>query len=214
MKTLFCVVLLLAASGCHSLRPAVVGSGIAQTEYRPLPPFEEIELSGFGTVNVVPSQQTSVHVTTDDNLLTLVETSVQNGCLKIRPAGRIRPSDGLVIDVGLPSIKAASVSGAGDIHLDGIVGDELDLSISGAGDMTANGQVRHVSTRISGAGSADLEELYAETAKVKISGAGNVSVFATESVDARVSGAGNVTCYGNPPQVSQRISGIGNVSLR
>ena len=114
----------------------------------------------------------------------------------------------------MPELAAAKVSGAGELNVDGVLGQQLDLSISGAGDVKASGQVRNVSTKISGAGSADLQQLVTETSEVKISGAGHADVFATESVSARVSGAGSVNCYGNPADVRRHVSGAGKVRLR
>ena len=212
-RILFFGLLVCLFSGCHGIGPGIAGSGISHTEFRQVPQFDEIELDGFGTVNIIAGEHQSVHVTTDDNLLARIETRVDDGKLTINPMKNIRPQTELVIDVTVPQLTAARVSGAGDINVDGVYGEDLDLSISGSGDLRAQGQVANVSTKISGAGSADLQQLAAENAKVKISGAGHVDVFASRSIDARVSGVGTVDCYGNPTDVQQRVSGVGRVRL-
>lgn len=215
MKWQLCVgMMLIMFSGCHSFQPPLRGSGYAQSEHRLLDSFDEIKLAGFGSVNVIAGQQQSVQVTTDDNLLDCIRTEVKDGQLRIETTRNIRPQTGLVVHVTVPEITAAGVSGSGDINLDGVSGQELELSISGQGDLKATGQVTDLKTKISGAGSADLQQLVADNAEIKISGAGDVDVFASQSLDVRVSGAGNVTCFGNPTQVSQRVSGAGSVNLR
>lgn len=211
---IYLVTTLFLFSGCHAFQPPIRGSGFAQSEHRLVAPFNEIKLAGFGTVNVVAGQQQSIQVTTDDNLLHCVATEVENGKLRIATSRNIRPRTGLVVNVTVPELAAARVSGAGDLNLDAVAGQRLDLSISGSGDMRVSGQVNQISTKISGAGSADLQELVAENAKVKISGAGDIDLYATESLDVRVSGAGSVNCYGNPTDVQQHVSGAGSVRLR
>ena len=190
--------LLVLCSGCGVLRPGISGSGVCHSEFRQVPAFEEVNLSGFGTVNVNVGHAPSVCVTTDDNLVSHVDTFVENGKLIIKPRHRIRPTTGLNIDVTVPQLTAARISGAGDMNVIDVAGDQLDLSISGAGTLTANGYVNQISTSISGAGDADLKELYAEQASVKIAGAGDVSVYASESISVRVAGAGDVTFMGTP----------------
>ena len=88
------------------------------------------------------------------------------------------------------------------------------MSVSGVGNLKANGYVNHLSTSISGAGDADLQNLFAEHATVHLSGAGDAEVYASQSISVRVSGAGDVCCYGNPLYVDQHISGAGDLVLK
>ena len=205
---------LVLCSGCV-LRPGIHGSGVSHSEFRPIPNgFEEVDLSGFGTVNILVGEPYSVCVTTDDNLVEHIETSVDNGKLKIKTRGRLKPKTGLTVDVTVPQLSAAHISGAGDMNVIDVSSESLDLSISGAGTLMATGCVDEISTSISGAGDAELENLIARHAHVKVAGAGDVSIFATESVTARVAGAGDVVCYGNPLHVDQRIAGAGDFIMK
>jgi len=213
------LLLILFLSGCGILRPGIPGSGISRSEYRQVETFEEVNLSGFGTVNVFAGNvsvggKPTVRVTTDNNLLSHVDTQVENGKLKIKPRGRIKPKTGLNVDVTVPHLTAARVSGAGDLNIIDVVGDELDLSISGAGNVNANGYVKNLTTSISGAGDADLRNLHAEQASVRISGVGDANVYASESIKARISGAGDVHCYGNPTHVDHKVSGVGDFEIK
>lgn len=207
------MVVLALCGGCGVLRPGIPGSGIRQSELRSVAGFDEVALAGFGTVEVYPGDTSSVRVTTDDNLVQHVETEVADGVLQIKPGRPINPRTGLRVEVTTPSLRSARVSGAGEMHLRGVAADALDLAISGAGTMTAEGQARSVTAAISGVGEADLQALYAEDACVRISGAGEASVYAAQSIDAQISGVGDVVCYGNPTQVAQQISGVGELTI-
>ena len=45
-----------------------------------------------------------------------------------------------------------------------------------------------------------------------ISGSGNATVTVSDRLDAQLSGSGQLTYYGNPPQVTQDVSGSGRVT--
>ena len=215
MKTRIATALLLVFfSGCSVLKPAIPGTGIIQSENRQVDFFDKVHLAGFGNVNVYSGDSPSVCITTDENLLAHVDTWVENGRLKIKPRTKIRPKSGLTIDITAPQLTAAHISGAGDLNIVDHSGDYLELSISGAGTLKANGFVNDINASISGAGDVHLKDLAANNVNVRISGSGNAYVFANESIEAKVSGAGDVVCYGNPTHVNQTISGAGNFTMR
>ncbi len=205
--------MLTCLTGCGVLRPGIPGSGNRQTELRSVGHFDEVALAGFGSVEVIPGDTPSVRVTTDDNLVQYVETEVTDGVLRIKPARPINPRTGLQVAVTAPTLRGARVTGAGEMHLKGVAVDALEVAISGAGTLTAEGQARRVQAEISGIGEADLQALYADEASVRISGAGEAAVFAAQSIDAQISGVGDVVCYGNPIEVSQQISGVGELTI-
>ena len=174
------VLLLVLLTGCSVLRPGIPGSGIRHSQVRQLETFEEVDLSGFGTVDVFVGEEPSVCIITDNNLHEHVDTKVENGKLTIKPRTRISPKTGLKFNVTVPHLTAARARGAGDLNINNVVADQLDLPINGAGTLNANGHVNKISTSISGAGDADLRELQAEAADVRVSGAGDIRVCASE----------------------------------
>ena len=207
------LLLALICGGCGALQPGIRGSGVPGSELRQVAPFHEIDLAGIGTADVFVGEQHSVEVTTDDNLLPEVETSVQNGVLKIRPRRSLHPQAGLNISVTVPELTATRVSGAGDMLVRNISGDSIEMTVSGAGSITADGHVQNLRTRVSGAGDANLRDLVAHTADVRISGAGDATVFALETLHAKVSGAGDIVCHGSPLHVEKKVSGAGDIDV-
>ena len=94
----------------------------------------------------------------------------------------------LKLDVKLVTIN---LSGAVMVYLEG-VGERLELDMSGAGSLAAEGfEVR------------DCE--------VDISGVGHVLVNVSGTLAAQVSGLGKVEYLGNPESVKGDVSGVGNI---
>jgi hypothetical protein len=90
-------------------------------------------------------------------------------------------------------------------------GESLELSLQGAGNLTADGETDHLRVLINGAGNADLAALRARSARAVLNGAGNVTVHAVEELSATVNGVGSVRYVGSPPKLDTQINGVGDV---
>ena len=191
----------------------IKGSGVAATEDRQIEDFDTINLVGFGDVDLTVGPETSLTVTTDDNLIEIVETTVENGRLTISTKESINTKSGLKFSITTPTLSKIKVSGATKLKVSEASGEQLDIDVSGAGKVSGTGSVTNLEVSVSGAGSISLSELKAENTKISIAGAGSASVFASESVSASVAGAASVKVYGNPPTVKKSVSGIGRVKL-
>ena len=206
--------LAVTLSGCSLIsNPGVPGSGVSKTELRDVETFEEIELKGAGSVEVTFGDEQSLELTTDDNLLELIETKVEGGKLVIKPTEAIDPSISLEVKINLSKLTSVRIRGAGTLDIDGIQGEKLDLSVDGAGTIKGTGSVKDLKVDISGAGSAKLAELKAENVEIELSGAGSANVFASKSFDGNVSGVGKIDCQGNPEDVKKNVSGIGRIEI-
>jgi len=93
----------------------------------------------------------------------------------------------------------------------GVSGSTFRTAVSGAGNVTATGEVDLVEVEVTGAGDVVLSELVAGDASVEISGAGDVHVYASDSLSASVSGAGDIVYSGDPQQVEKDVSGVGEI---
>jgi hypothetical protein len=85
--------------------------------------------------------------------------------------------------------------------------------MSGAADGDVAGRTDSLSITVSGAGSLNAVDLAAKRAKVVVSGAGDVTVNATDELDARVSGAGDIWYVGSP-KLQSRVSGAGTIKQK
>ncbi|MGI9519792.1 MAG: head GIN domain-containing protein [Pirellulaceae bacterium] len=205
------VLLLLVVPGCFIGTP---GSGVSKTEIREVADFDRVSFGGSGDVTIRAGQEKSVTVTFDDNLIEMVETKVVDGELLIRVNGSYNSSLGLDVEIGVPQLVGASASGVGDIEVHDVKGSKLDVTVSGVGEIKATGNVDNLEVHVSGVGSAELQDLKAKHVEVSVSGTGGAEVFASESVEASASGVGGIDVYGNPSQIQETASGVGDIDFK
>ena len=94
----------------------------------------------------------------------------------------------------------------------GINSRSLNVALPGSGNVDMTGTTTKLKVTISGEGTALLRQLIARDAKAALSGDGTIMLTATHSLTARISGSGTVLYGGNPPNVTQRVTGSGTIS--
>lgn len=208
--TLFCFMLI----GCDSLggKDKVRGSGNAKTETRELTPFTAIEVRCFGTLNVTAQGQRSLSISSDDNIVPLITTEVRNNILYINSTKEYEPKSKLQIDITAPELERFVFAGAGEVSLANIKNNRLEVTVSGAGRLTASGETKEADITLSGAGSIDARNLLADITKANSTGVGMMEVYAREQLDANTSGVGAISYYGHPKSVNKHIGGIGTIT--
>ena len=192
--------------------PAMVtGSAKPATETRAVGAFSKIKVDGDEDVEVGIGPATAVTVTTDDNVLPAIETTVEGDTLHIRPRQSFRSTLGVKIKITTPALESVDVSGACDLRTNGLDAAAFALDISGCAHAHLDGKSAALDVRLSGAGGVEASALTAKRVKIDVSGVANAEVCATESLDATISGVGVVHYRGNPPEVSKNVSGIGSI---
>jgi len=222
-----------AGVGWVVLRERVEGSGNRAAEEREVGDVTQVVLAGEGNLTVTPGEATELVVTADDNILPLLETNSAGGTLTLRTKSGVSlsPKTPITYALKVPKLDRLTVSGAGNAAVEGPVGgDDLEVKVSGAGDVklrglarkgltvtlsgagnvTAAGTAQRLTAKVSGAGDIKAADLRSMTADVHISGAGNATVWATGDLKAHVSGAGDVK-YKGQPRVDQKVSGAGSI---
>ena len=199
---------LLVLTACNE--DTIKGSGNVTTENRPVGKFTAIRLSGIGQLSIERGEAESLTVTVDDNLAPLFTSEVKDGTLYLSVVSGKRPSRTAVYKATVSDLRDVEVRGAGSVEASKLDGETLSISISGAGSAKAAGRADNLTLSISGAGSLNAAELKTRRAKVVVSGAGDVTVNASDALDARVSGAGAIRYIGSPKLTSQ-VSGAGSI---
>ena len=210
--TALALLMVLGAVACTPGFNGTNGSGNVKTESRPVSGFTSVRLSGVGHLIITQTGTESLSVTTDDNILPLITTTVSNGALAIgiKPGNSIGKVTQLDYSLTVKTLSEIDVSGAANVTATGLTPNTLTLSLSGASDATVSGQAQALTLTISGAGNYNGRQFAIHTATVTISGAGDASVAASDTLNATISGAGAVTYYGSP-HVTQHISGAGSI---
>ena len=204
--TACCVVL----GGCDS---GVVGSGIAASERRALEPYKSVEIRGTASVNIASGDSDIVTITTDDNLLTYIATTVEDCVLTISTEERLGPSQGVSLQLQARDLQQVVVHGVAEVNVTGVDTEKFTVVTSGAGDIRVSGRAVVAEVKVNGAGDVNMRELISQGVAVKVNGAGDVQVYATTLFSAMINGVGDITCYGNPEHVERRINGIGDITI-
>jgi Putative auto-transporter adhesin, head GIN domain len=213
----------------------VKGNGNVKTEERNVSNFKNVEVHGSIDVFVTSGDLKPVRIEGDENLLQYVEVVEQGDKLEVRSRSgyNLSPTAGMKIYLTAPEfgkidvsgacnitgqnqIKSSDglqleVSGAGDIKMN-VNAPKVASHISGSGSMVLSGETKELDVELSGAGKAHCFDLLAENTTIDISGAGEAEVYASQKLNAEVSGAGSVKYKGGVKNISQRVSGAGNVT--
>lgn len=200
----------LALGGCHVT--GIRGNGNVTTETRSVADFTSVEGNGALTITWSNAPAT-LKITTDQNLLSHLETSVRGGKLLIHSRGQLRPTDGIRVTLSSSGLNGARLTGAVRLTASKLAGKGFYLEGTGATRVNVDGTVNELMATMSGASRLEADSLQAETVELSISGAGKADVAASKILKVAISGAGKVTYSGNP-QVEKKISGAGSVRQR
>ena len=202
----------LILSSCNVNIGATSGSGVVKTETRSISGVSKVEFSGVGELAITQAPVESLTVSAEDNLLPLLTSTVSGDTLSlgVKSGSRIIPTKPIVFTLTVTQLSAVTLSGAGSINAVNISVPALDVTLSGAGQMTISGSAPSQTALVSGVGSYNAKAFQTDATQVTISGTGSATVSASKTLDATVSGAGSVTYYGSP-QVTQSVSGVGSI---
>jgi hypothetical protein len=192
---------------------SIAATARADDQVRSAPAFSSISVQGPISVTVEAGKAQSLTMHGDARFLQDVTSEVVDGELRLRTREKKNISwkgDPRVV-ITMPALRALAVEGAGEIKLNRIHGERLDVNYRGAGSMGINGEVKTFSMKAEGVGEVDAKALVANDVDIRFRGIGDVSVYARNRLDAVVQGMGNVTYYGKPRTVNKSASGIGSV---
>jgi hypothetical protein len=214
MKTkitvLFLIAIIVAGCGVWGVR----GSGNLRTETREIRNFNKIEVGGAYDIKIKCGEKESIEITAEENLLPLIETKVKHNRLIIDTRRSISPRKEIKIVVTVPELNYIECSGANNMRVYNIETEDLDVELSGAGNIVMDGTVKTLHAEVSGAGNIDAKSLKAENVYISVSGAASASVYASKYLNASVSGVGSIDYYGDPEKTKTNVSGIGSISRK
>jgi len=203
------LLLVLFSAGCEWKR--IRGNGHITTESRPIPAFTRVVASGFFEIEWRPGSP-SFSLTTDENLVSHVKTSIDGEQLKIDLQESIAPTHGVKIAITSPTLNGADLSGALKLDANQLNGDRFALETSGASKVTLAGKVTHLIASLTGASKLRASDLAAEDVEISVTGAGKAEVSATNLLRGAITGAGKISYSGHPKTVQKQIAGAGSIS--
>lgn len=217
---------------------ATSGSGHSASETRTVGEFQAVTLAGSMDAVIRQGGQ-QLQVQADDNLLPLLETSVES--TKYGPTLVVRWKRGeniytrskVLLTITVPKLSAmvasgsgnlqldsfatpamlVSLSGSGDAKLNGLSTEDLSIRIAGSGDVSGKGSATKLSVNIAGSGAVRLADLRADDVDVQIAGSGDAQINAQRTLNVRIAGSGDVSYVGNAT-VKSRVAGSGSINRR
>ena len=136
----------------------------------------------------------------------------------------------VVVEVAGPALGAVAVTGSGDVTVDRVQGDALDLALSGSGDLSVGtidvgalsavmtgsgdmslaGKARTASATLTGSGDLKADALVSDDAQAKLIGSGDLSLGARRTARVVLGGSGDITIAG-PASCTVNRTGSGDV---
>lgn len=202
------------------------------SEQRTVSEFKAVVTGGSEDLFVTQGSTQKVRIEGDEDAIKDINTYVRNGVLYIEHKSRWNRSYAqtrvYVTMKGINGLKLAgsgniigetpiatdelelSISGSGNIKLD-VTASEIQSGISGSGNIKLSGKTVDNNLKISGSGDVNALDLKAENCAVHISGAGDAKVYVSKKLDVKVSGSGSIRYAGDPDKVNTSVSGSGSV---
>jgi hypothetical protein len=210
----------------------VQGSGKIVKQNRELGHFRALSVAVNGDVEIRLGNSEGVTVETDDNILALLETVVEDGVLRIRPAKNNLRLDTrhMKVVVQARTLEKLSIAGSGNVSADRLRGENLKIDVGGSGSFSvdqlesesvaialggsgslkAAGNTERLQVSIGGSGRVQVGQLQSRDATVSIGGSGQATVWAKKTLNLSVAGSGDINYYGDP-QISKSIMGSGTI---
>jgi len=188
------------------------GSGVPAVETRNVPAFHAVELAGANNVAIHVGGTQQVVVRADQNLIGRVTTEVRSGTLVVgNKPGSYATKAPTGVEITVPSLSALTLSGSGNIVVDGIDAQSLTVNLPGSGTLNGSGTVTRLEVTIGGSGSVQFAGVTARDGHAVVSGSGTIFLNVTGSLDASVSGSGSVIYAGSPQTVTKSVTGSGSI---
>ncbi len=210
----------------------IIGSDRLVHSVRAISGAHRIELRGPIELVIKQMAEDKLTLHTDDNIAPLVETSVDNGVLRIalRAGASFRSRHAIGATVELARLDALSVQGPGDATCADLDANSLEIALNGPGEVhfeslhsaaltvrsQGSGAVRVTGTSprqdylLEGSGDVDASELAGRVVTVRASGSGVAQVWAAESLTVDISGTGEVR-YRGQPALTSSVHGTGRL---
>ncbi|MEJ2005746.1 MAG: DUF2807 domain-containing protein [Cyclobacteriaceae bacterium] len=197
--------------------------------------FDEVSLGGSGTLYIQQGSSFRVEFEGSDEVFERMKFDVRGDHLHIgqKSSGWWSSWKGgsYSVYITMPELVGASVSGSGEIEGNGMfkTGDldlsvsgsgeiklgadseNIDISISGSGKIELSGTGNAIDARISGSGNVNAQDFKVRNVDARISGSGNMYVHSTESIESHISGSGSIYYTGNPKHLNNNSSGSGKI---
>lgn len=215
MNKLLVSIALLSLTACYG----GVGSGKVVSEERSIGSFRKVSV-GSGLTLKATTGERKLTITTDDNVLPIVQTFVANDTLFVQlPPNTIPPlatifsadlsndlfegidasggCDVNMVATGTSRFPIAA-SGGSDVFIDGLSTGEVTMDASGGSTITLTGAAQSAEASASGGSELKLRAFSLDSLRVDASGGSTVTARVSSSLTGSASGGSTVSVIGTP----------------
>jgi len=227
--------LLFASTSCAQWGKSIKGNGNMTTVTRTTSDYDGVKCAGSFDYVLVEGTEGNITIEGEENLIEYIITEIQNGALvvKVKNDVNLKTSRNKSIKITIPfkEIENVSLAGSGDLWNDNVLAsDNLDISLTGSGDIILNIKASKTKASITGSGDVTLKgtsnkleasvtgsgdfygfDLEVNDTDVSVTGSGDAKVVCNENLKARVTGSGDIMYKGNPKTEDTKVAGSGSI---
>lgn len=196
----------------------VKGDGISTQEERELPqPFDQVDVSAFGKVEITAGQKESgLSLSGDSNILKHVETSVEDGTLFIKPEDgyNLNPQLPLKAKLFMGDLTGISASASSAVEAARVSARHFSAKASSSASISVSGKADSVDAKGSSSAQIDLTDLRTKDAEAKASSSAQVRLHASDTLSAKASSSGMIIYSGSPTMLKEKTSSSGMIISR
>jgi hypothetical protein len=209
----------LAALGFLALAPYALAAPESASETRSVDArVVRIEVDAVVDLRVRQGSPASLVLTGEPRALARLLTTQRGDTMVIGGNGdelRLQRHGSVRAEMVLPNLRAVHTESVGSTDISGFKGDELALSLDGAGSMNVNAEFRLINASLSGVGSMKLAGMNSERITLDLQGAGYVTLAGrSKYLKAELGGLGGLDAQQcSTDTVALELSGLGNASI-
>ena len=214
---------------------SIKGNGKMTTVTRTTSDYDGIKCAGSFDFVLVEGTEGNITIEGEENLIEYIITEIKNRALvvKVKNDVNLKTSRNKSIKITIPfkEIENVSLAGSGDLWNDNVLAsDNLDISltgsgdiilnikasktkasITGSGDVTLNGSTHNLEASVTGSGDFHGFDLEVNDTDVSVTGSGDAKVVCNANLKARVTGSGDIVYKGNPKTEDTKVAGSGSI---
>jgi hypothetical protein len=170
---------------------------------------DTIDIAGPLPLRLVPGSGSDVVLRGAPEMIAHLQLNGRHLRADCRP-----PGNAATVTVELPAraLRNVRLSGSATVTLEKLDQQALALTVSGSGQVQAQGTVEQVAATISGSGNVRLGEVVMRRLTTKISGSGSLEAGPRDEADIKISGSGDVRLLSRPAALTSKISGSGHIT--
>lgn len=186
------------------------GDGVLRTEKRTVDRFRDIVADGAFDVHILCGDTVALEVTTDSNLIEVIETKVEGEQLNITAKKSFCTNNGVTVKISTPELRLLQAGGSTDVTFScpDIVLSQVEFQLRGTANLQAEGSAKqlrvtlHDSTELEGTG------LKAETVEIEANDSSDATIFVTHKLSGTSRDTSSVTYYGSPQSVNVLVQDV------